>query len=284
MPRSLADDDQDAGTDALCARPERARALLADPAAPRCVDRRMKLSRLSAFLLMSSLSIAACTSPARTPSVERPAPIETTVAPSIDRAELRAALAERRRASVSRFLAYREARIYPVNDFAGGFQHVWVDRDGNLCAAATLISGDWGRDATVRVADDNNFIALVDVHDGPVHDWILTSGLTRHEIVAIQAPGFAISDPEFLPRIDGGSQFDRGPEIARLHAIYVDVERQLRTLADDSLDLATDALLARPDLARALLDGVAAGPGRFAVTPAPVATGGGAGFAQPPPA
>ena len=70
------------------------------------------------------------------------------------------------------------------------------------------------------------------------------------------------------PEIDPAAQ-----EIARLYGMYVDVDRQLTGLWDESLDQATDALMQRPDLARALLGGVAAGPGRFAATVA---------FAQPP--
>ena len=103
-------------------------------------------------------------------------------APEIDRATLRSALAARRDASYQNFLTYREARVYPVNSYAPGFQHVWLDASGNLCAAATIIAADWGRAAAEAVAGENNFIALADVHDGPLYDWVLTSGLTHQEI------------------------------------------------------------------------------------------------------
>ena len=52
----------------------------------------------------------------------------------------------------------------------------------------------------------------------------------------------------------------RPAEIQRLYALYIDVERQLTTLEDESLDLATDALMKRPELAKNLLAGKLPGP------------------------
>jgi hypothetical protein len=234
---------------------------------------------LSAVVLSTSLlASSGCSSTVRAPDATlRLDPASPPIAQGerIDRAKLRAALAARRAENVQRFLAYRDARVYPVNTYDPGQQHVWLDSFGNLCAAATIISGDWGRDVTARVALEDNFIALAGVTDGPLLDWILTSGLTHHEIVAIQEPGW------FDDRQDAR---EREAEIERLYAIYVSVERQLATMQDASLDDATDALVARPDLARALLGGVAAGPGRFAEpTPEPAASASAPGFAQPPP-
>jgi hypothetical protein len=173
----------------------------------------------------------------------------------IDRTAVRAKLAARRAETMRRFLAYREARIYPINNLAGGgFRHVWVDDLGNLCAAATLISGDWGRDATARVGAGNNEIKIADVKSGAVLEWILQSGLTQHELVAIQVPGFQWDPQEEM----------RQAEIARLYNIYVDVERQLNSLWEANLDEAVDALMKHPTLARQLLADQVAGPGKFA--------------------
>lgn len=201
-------------------------------------------------LLASLMLVTACATGSVHPA--KPVPQATR----IDRAQLRAKLAARRAVVLERFLAYREARVYPVNNLigGGGQQHVWLDEYGNLCAAATLISADWGRDVTIRIGQRNNQLKLADVTTGPVADWILTSGLTHHEIVAIQVPGSdmfqrTIQTPE---------------EIQRLYQIYVDVERQLRGLADESLDAAVDALLKHPDLARQMLHDRIASPGPFA--------------------
>ncbi|MCB9561406.1 MAG: hypothetical protein H6708_13450 [Kofleriaceae bacterium] len=237
--------------------------------------------RLSSLLLSLSLVGTACTSVARTPdATPRPDPGKVVVAPrpapELDRAAVRAALAERRDVTYQRFLAYREARVYPVNTFTHGYQHVWLDAQGHLCAAATIISGDWGREITSHVAAENNFIRMADVKDGPLLDWVLTSGLTHHEIVAIQVPGWQ-PDPRDIAPAEPDPQ---AAEIARLYTMYIDVERQLTSTWDESIDDATDALMKHPELARALLDGRVASPGRFADDPEPVATS--TRFAQPP--
>jgi hypothetical protein len=192
----------------------------------------MKL--LSSLVLAATLATGCVTTK---DTVKKPTPVES----QLDRAKVRDALAARRQVAVEHFLMYREARVYPINN-QGGLRHMWFDDLGHLCAAATLISWDWGAEPTKHAVKDRQ-IALATVKKGPIADWILTSGLTHHEIVAIQAPAIDIG-PE-----------DRSPEIARLYAMYTDVERQLTTLADESLDEATDALMKRPDLAKKLLDG-----------------------------
>lgn len=216
----------------------------------------MLRSSFASLLLASSMLFGACTHPGVQPA---PTPKIGVEDHSIDRAKLRAALAERRQTSVERFLAYREGRVYPQNTYSVGAQHVWLDAQGHLCAAATIISGDWGREATERVAGENNFIALADVHDGPLYDWILTSGLTHEEIVAIQVPPMGdMPDPEPSPIEPAPNDTDR------LYSMYVDVERQLDQMWQENLDNATDALMLHPDLAHRVLDGLAADPGRFA--------------------
>lgn len=202
--------------------------------------------------LVLASSLFACQSATPT-KVAAPSPI-VAVAPSkqLDRDEVRAALAARRQIVFERFLAYREGRVYPVATDGSGMQHVWIDPQGNLCAAATLISKDLGRDTAVAVINRNNNIALATVKDGPLADWMLTSGLTHHEIVAIQEPGFVDQgyDPAAVE-----PQPARIAEINRLYNTYLSVERQLRTLWDENLDAATDALMAHPDLARRFLAG-----------------------------
>lgn len=217
------------------------------------------LPRLSSLLLATSLLVTgACSSATRSAAdagvgVARAKPIHAIkVQPrtaEIDRAALRAKLRERREQSVARFLAYREARVYPINTVTLGLEHIWVDELGHLCAAATIISADWGYDQTVAAANGDNFIRLADVTDGALAEWMLTSGLAHHEIVAIQEPmeGGGMARMR-MPEPDPTEQ-------ARLYAIYVSVERQISSLADESLELAVDALAAHPDLARRFLAG-----------------------------
>ena len=204
---------------------------------------------LASFLLASSLSTAcfATTAPAK--------PVSVAVQVQVDRAAVRTKLEARRQEVVARFLAYRDGRVYPWNRQVPGARHIWFDDMGNLCAAATLISYDWGRDSTMKVGETDRGIQLASVKTGELADWILTSGLTHHEIVAIQVPPM------------GEVEMQNPAEVNRLYAIYTDVIRQLSTLGDENLDLATDALMKRPDLARALLAGHLPGPGKYKVEP-----------------
>jgi hypothetical protein len=207
----------------------------------------------ASFLFVSAVASTGCPSATTTPGITpKPPVVEVT----LDRARVRAKLAERRQVMFDRFLAYREGRVYPINELpGGGFRHVWVDNYGNLCAAATLISKDWGKDATVRAGQTNKEIKMADVKSGPILEWLLESGMTRAEIVAIQVPGF-----QYEPTA-------RDQEVNRLYQIYVDVERQIKSLDEQNLELATDELMKHPELARDLLAGKVAGPGKFAKPP-----------------
>lgn len=216
------------------------------------------MKSLKLILASLSFSLTACA------AAQANTPVPTTLishvekAPetTLDRAAVRAKLAERRAITVKNFLAYRDAMIYPMNELpGGGFRHVWFDSQGNLCAAATLISKDWGKDATVRAGQANKEMKMADVQSGPILDWLLESGLTRAEIVAIQVPGWQYQESA------------RDQEINRLYQIYVDVERQIKSLNEQNLDLATDELMKHPALARDLLAGKVAGPGKFAKPP-----------------
>lgn len=214
------------------------------------------MTRLRLALAALSLSLGACAAGTAHAKVPDAPPVIAEKQVSIDRAALRTKLAQRRAATIANFLAYRDARVYPINELpGGGFRHVWIDGGGNLCAAATLISKDWGREAATRVGSENLEIKLADVTAGPVLDWMLTSGLTRAELVAIQLPG-----DTFMPDA-------RELEVNRMFAIYRDVERQIRSLDKVNLELAVDELLEHPALARQLLSGKVAGPGKFATPP-----------------
>lgn len=213
------------------------------------------MTRLRLAFAALALSLGACavtSAHANVPANPIPVVEKQT---EIDRAALRTKLAERRASTFKNFLAYRDARVYPVNELpGGGFRHVWIDRTGNLCAAATLISKDWGREAATRVGKTDVELKLANVKSGPVLEWMLTSGMTRSELVAIQLPG-SMEMPS-----------NRDLEINRMFSIYLDVERQVRSLDEQNLDLAVDELMKHPALARQLLDGKVAGPGKFAKT------------------
>ena len=165
-----------------------------------------------------------------------------------DRALVREKLAAARKANLATFHAYQLARVFPSNVYKTGELNVFRDKDGNLCAVATMMWKGGAHDLVNRVVDQNNFIKLVDVKQGPVMDWILTSGFTQEELVQVQRPGFSVSR---RPVPDGGSVDAelRRRETDRMAGVYQKVEKSLVDNEQKSLDLATDRLMQHGNLA-----------------------------------
>jgi hypothetical protein len=174
----------------------------------------------------------------------------------LDRATVRTALARARTLNLDLFRVYQKTGVFPSNTFKPGKLNVWRDADGHFCAAATIIKLS-GKDALVtRVAEQNNFIRLADVKQGPLMDWILTSGFTQDEIAAIQEPFMPVVDrPQIAPSepmlVDAQL---RKAEDARLRARYRVVTRMLVKNEAKSLDAATDRLMKHPALAWQIVD------------------------------
>ena len=179
------------------------------------------------------------------------------VAPrALDRAAVRAALAKARATNLAAFRAYQVKGVFPSNTFKGRKLNVWLDKDGNLCAAATIIKMAGQDDLVTKVAEQNNFIRLGDVKQGPLMDWILTSGLTQDEIAAIQEPFMPVMReprPEPTAPILVDAKL-RKAEDARLAAKYKTVTKQIVKSQDKSLDKATDRLMKNRELAWQLID------------------------------
>jgi hypothetical protein len=173
-------------------------------------------------------------------------PIDADVAPLLTRAAVRDALIKARHRNLSAFRQYQKKGVFPSNTFSDKTLNVWRDADGHFCAAATIIrmSGDVA--LVDRVAEQTNFIRLANVTQGPLMDWILTSGFTQEEIDAIQAPFVPVSEPQ-QPRIVDAKL--RKAEDARLRAKYKVVDRMLVANEKKSLELAVDRLMKHPDLA-----------------------------------
>jgi hypothetical protein len=168
-----------------------------------------------------------------------------------DRAAVRAALVRARARNLAAFRAYRAKGVFPSNTFKPGKLNVWRDADGHLCAAATIIFASGQIELVNQVAEQTNFIRLADVEQGPLMDWILTSGLTQDEIAAIQAPFVPVVDePKLEPAqpllVDAKL---RKAEDARLRAIYAKVDRMIVKSQKKSLELATDRLMKNAELA-----------------------------------
>ena len=168
----------------------------------------------------------------------------------LDRATVRAALAKARAANLARFRAYQKAGVFPSNTYQGKRLNVWLDEAGHFCAAATIIRASGQTELADRVAAQTNFIRLATVKQGPLMDWILTSGLTQQEIAAIQEPFMPVMREPHVVEPDL-----RQAEDARLRARYRKVDAMIVKNQKQSLDLAVDRLMQHHDLAWKLVYG-----------------------------
>ena len=225
---------------------------------------------MSRFLIACSLiaalsssamarSTAAPTQFARPPAADVHEPALPIVPSHVrDRAAVRAKLIANRATNLASFRAYQQRGVFPNNTYRKGKLNVWIDEAGNLCAAATMIN-DWGLGDLVHdVADQNNFIRLADVTQGPLMDWMLMSGLTRSEIIAIQEPGFMVGPPvpalapEPEPILVDADL--RKAEDRRLTRRYKQVDAMIVKNQKASIEQAVDRLMKNPELVRKLIN------------------------------
>jgi hypothetical protein len=183
--------------------------------------------------------------------LDRIDPIDRDEPAPLTRDAVREALLRARHRNLAALHDYATAGVYPSNVYKPGALNVWRDQDGHFCAAATIIRNSGATELTDRVADQNNFIRLADVTQGPLMDWILTSGFTQDEIVAIQKPFEPVVEkpvvaPEQRIAIDAKL---RAAETARLKKVYAQVELQLAKNEKKSIERAVDQLMKHPDLA-----------------------------------
>jgi len=173
---------------------------------------------------------------------------------ALDRTTAHDALAKARAHNLAAFRDYQAKGVFPSNTFSDDKLNVWRDANGHLCAAATIIDQSGQHELVARVADQNNFIRLGTVEQGPLMDWILSSGFTQDEVAAIQEPFMPVGNDQ-EPRRPVIDARKRTNEDARLRARYTAVTRQIVKDEKRSLDLATERLMAHPQLAWALIDG-----------------------------
>jgi hypothetical protein len=219
----------------------------------------------SIFFSLATTATASSESPfAQPPSAEAafdradvmPASTQLRIAPrrALDRATVRAALAKARATNLASFRVYQKKGVFPNNTFTPGKLNVWLDTSGNFCAAATLIKMSGNDDLVNKVAEQNNFIRLADVKQGPLMDWILTSGLTQDEIASIQEPFMGVMEPVVEPAPILVDAKLRKAEDARLRAKYRAVDKMIAKNTKQSLDAATDRLMKNHVLAWQLVD------------------------------
>lgn len=200
------------------------------------------LTRLAA-LAIAFTTTASAGEVSRPSRATEPVPIGVRAAPT--RKAVRVALAKRREHNQAAFRAYVARGSYPHNTYRVGPLNVWRDAEGHLCAAATMISKDGHDELAQNTSHTNNNIRLLDVVDGPLLDWMLTSGFTIEEIDRIQLPAIepSIVDPTTLAAED-----------AKLKQSYAATEAFLKKHVREDLDTATDRLLANPALAWQLVE------------------------------
>lgn len=94
-------------------------------------------------------------------------------------------LAERRAQMLAWLDEYTERGVFPTDE-RGLPVSVFKDANGVRCPMAELIYRSGHADLVDAIAAEDNHARLADIHEGPVHDWMLGSGLTRDEIVMVQ--------------------------------------------------------------------------------------------------
>lgn len=91
-----------------------------------------------------------------------------------------------RRAQMLGYLAeYTERGVFPTDE-RGLPLSVFEDAHGVRCPMAELIYRSGHPELVAAIVAEDNHARLGDIHEGPVHDWMLGSGLTHDEIVMIQ--------------------------------------------------------------------------------------------------
>lgn len=94
-------------------------------------------------------------------------------------------LASRRAQLIGWLHDYYEAGQYPTDE-AGQPVSVFVDAKGVRCPMAELIWRSGHHDLVEAVAREHNAVRLAEVTEGPLHDWMVGSGLTLDEIDLVQ--------------------------------------------------------------------------------------------------
>ncbi len=128
-----------------------------------------------------------------------------------------AELAARRAQLIGWLHEYYEAGQYPTDE-TGQPQSVFVDAKGVRCPMAELIWRSGHHDLVDAVAREHNAVRLAEVTEGPLHDWMVGSGLTPDEISLVQ--GAMDLDMTWMNRETGevilanGTRFNIEPKTA----------------------------------------------------------------------
>jgi len=184
--------------------------------------------------LMTTIFAAACHTPPR--SEVNVTPTTPAAWTKNSPAETTAELAGRRAQMIAWLHEYMEAGQYPTDD-AGLPRSVFVDAKGVRCPMAELIWRSGHQDLVEAVAQEHNEVRLAAVDEGPLLDWMQSSGLTRDEINLVQ--GAADIDYTWLQEAPNEQVIlAKGEVRGRLES----AERALRDNTSHSLAVAVKAL------------------------------------------
>jgi len=218
-------------------------------------DRRVFLATLAAALFAPAVATAkrlptrpGIPMPERPPR-PRPKPAPPPPRPP-DRAALKKKLAASREQQIERVRAYGRAGKFPRNTLVENKRvPIFVDDKGTPCAVANLMIMDGRRNDVLAIAKANNLVRVMEVHDGPLVDWLLHSGLLQEEAALIQpsyewegrpVPQPPEREPAPALKVMVGLEHD---EILRIKAHLGSVVKQLVANTDDALETALDRLL-----------------------------------------
>jgi hypothetical protein len=107
------------------------------------------------------------------------------VSPMPDDGATVAELAQHRAQLIGWLHEYREAGVFPTDANKLPIS-AFKDAQGVRCPMAELLHKSGRDDLVDAVAKEANTVRLEDVHTGPLHDWMLGSGLTEEEISMVQ--------------------------------------------------------------------------------------------------
>jgi hypothetical protein len=198
--------------------------------------------RLATVLVGLTLVFGACDRSAGS----SPSPHAQQLVPVDPHVKVRAELAAHRAQELDRMREYSRAGAFPVNTTQDPTGHFFKDAAGHYCAVANLVHQDGRDDLVDAVVRTNNALVISEVHDGPLHDWILASGFTQEELARIQLPAPMVRSPSPRPTLVAAKPssvitVDQMREAVRAHLATVLAELLRDT--DESLDRATDRLL-----------------------------------------
>ena len=218
-------------------------------------DRRVFLATLAAALFAPAIATAkrlptrpGAPMPHRPPR-PRPKPEPPPPRPP-DRASWKKKLAASREQQIERVRAYSRAGKFPRNTLVENKRvPIFVDDKGTPCAVANLMIKDGRQNDVLAIAKANNLVRVMDVHDGPLVDWVLHSGLLQEEAALIQpsydwvdrpVPPPPEREPAPAPNVMVGLERD---DILRIKAHLGSVVKQLVANTDEGLETALDRLL-----------------------------------------